>query len=143
MFYMYNCVVFIFFVCIEIQPTSFRSNQIQSYDCMIYSQDKQLDSITLKDLKSNSIMLSEIRPQLIYSCEMSWVSMTLDAKTSSGIEESDLDVPQPVPLYPRAPPQVPLRAFLEKRQIEEVEGMGVMGHGVKCDDKEIENCLIC
>ncbi len=62
---------------------------------------------------------------------MSWVSMTLDAKTSSGIEESDLDVPQPVPLYPRAPPQVPLRAFLEKRQIEEVEGMGVMGHGVR------------
>ena len=31
------------------------------------------------------------------------------------LAEDDIDVPQPVPLYPRAPPQVSLRDFLEKR----------------------------
>ncbi|OLP74841.1 hypothetical protein AK812_SmicGene45511 [Symbiodinium microadriaticum] len=31
------------------------------------------------------------------------------------LAEDEIDVPQPVPLYPRAPPQVSLRSFLEKR----------------------------
>ncbi|CAE7226602.1 unnamed protein product, partial [Symbiodinium pilosum] len=31
------------------------------------------------------------------------------------LAEDDIDVPQPVPLYPRAPPQVSLRSFLEKQ----------------------------
>eukprot|EP00927_Polykrikos_kofoidii_P076542 TRINITY_DN73612_c0_g1_i1.p1 TRINITY_DN73612_c0_g1~~TRINITY_DN73612_c0_g1_i1.p1 ORF type:complete len:510 (+),score=95.82 TRINITY_DN73612_c0_g1_i1:179-1708(+) len=30
------------------------------------------------------------------------------------LAEDDIDVPQPVPLYPRAPAQLPLRSFLEK-----------------------------
>eukprot|EP00441_Pelagodinium_beii_P007378 CAMPEP_0197702862 /NCGR_PEP_ID=MMETSP1338-20131121/125056_1 /TAXON_ID=43686 ORGANISM="Pelagodinium beii, Strain RCC1491" /NCGR_SAMPLE_ID=MMETSP1338 /ASSEMBLY_ACC=CAM_ASM_000754 /LENGTH=447 /DNA_ID=CAMNT_0043286745 /DNA_START=59 /DNA_END=1399 /DNA_ORIENTATION=+ len=35
------------------------------------------------------------------------------------LAEEDVDVGQPVPLYPRAPPQVSLRSFLEKRAAEE------------------------
>eukprot|EP00930_Biecheleria_cincta_P020450 TRINITY_DN15391_c0_g1_i1.p1 TRINITY_DN15391_c0_g1~~TRINITY_DN15391_c0_g1_i1.p1 ORF type:complete len:891 (+),score=144.56 TRINITY_DN15391_c0_g1_i1:586-3258(+) len=35
------------------------------------------------------------------------------------LHERDLDVPQPVPLYPRAPPQMALRDYLEQRAIEE------------------------
>ena len=31
------------------------------------------------------------------------------------LAEDEIDVPQPVPLYPRAPPQVSLRSFLEKQ----------------------------
>ncbi|CAK9034759.1 unnamed protein product [Durusdinium trenchii] len=40
-------------------------------------------------------------------------------RLTAELAEEEIDVPQPVPVYPRAPPQVSLRSFLEKKQQEE------------------------